>query len=78
MARATRNPDDGFWERLEEIERRVGALERQNPRAIDVDGIRTDLPSGRGPRVRILELSDGTFGVERWTAAGVRQVATFS
>jgi hypothetical protein len=78
MSRASRNPEDGFWERLDELERRVGAIERANPRAIVVHGIRTDLASGRGPRVRVLELSDGTYGIERWTAAGVRQVATFS
>jgi hypothetical protein len=57
--------------------RRLRALERQNPRTYVVTGPRSDLPGGVGPRVRYGELSDGTYGVERWTSAGVRQLPTW-
>lgn len=65
-------------------EERLSALERQSrvpavARETHVFyGQRTDLPAGWGPRVRIGLLSDGSYGVERWTSSGTRQVPTWS
>lgn len=42
------------------------------------NGPRTDLSTGWGVRVRVGKLSDGSFGIERYTSTGVRQVPTWS
>lgn len=78
MARIAGHPDDEFDRWIAEIEERVAALERRAPRYFVVEGTRSDLPGGRGPRARFGELSDGDFGAERWTSTGTRTKATFS
>lgn len=62
---------------LDELARRVAALERSAPDSFAVYGPRSDLAGGRGVRVRFGLLSDGTYGVERFSAAGVRTVPTW-
>jgi hypothetical protein len=48
----------------------------------EIWGPRSDDPEGDGSnvgvRVRIGELSDGSYGIERYTSAGVRQTPTWS
>lgn len=68
------NPDDRLVEEVISLRERVGALERRAPTYSTVDGPRSDLPAGRGPRLRYGLLSDGSYGVERWTLEGVRQL----
>lgn len=78
MSGTARHPDDGLLRLLDELQARLGALERRAPPYQTVDGPRTDLPSGRGPRVRTGLLTDGSYGIERWTEAGVRQIPTWN
>ena len=49
-----------------------------SPEGFAYHGVRTDLPGGRGIRTRIGRLSDGSYGIERYTSTGVRQVVTWS
>ncbi len=48
------------------------------PAKTSLNGVRSDLPEGHGVRVRIGELSDGSFGIERYSSAGVRTTVTWS
>jgi hypothetical protein len=48
------------------------------PDSVALNGPRNDLPSLWGVRVRIGLLSDGSYGVERYTINGIRQVPTWS
>lgn len=77
------DPNEKWLQLLDDYERRLRALERTSPVSVTFRGPRTDagtpgVVDGKGPRVRIGLLSDGSYGVERWTAAGVRQVPTWS
>lgn len=65
-------------ERLVALERRLLGLERAKPTAIVVEGPRSDLTGNRGPRVQMGLLTDGTYGIERWSSTGVRQTPTWS
>ena len=67
-------PAPSTWSRVRALER----AERARPESTIFEGPRTDLSSGRGVRVRIGLLSDGTYGVERFAADGTRTVATFA
>lgn len=78
MAGTPGNPDERLLDELDEIRRQLRALARRAPQYVVVEGPRTDIAGGRGPRARFGLLSDGTYGAERWTAAGVRTVATFA
>lgn len=78
MGDVARNPDERLLDELDDVQRRLRALERSAPAYIVVEGPRTDIAGGRGPRARFGLLSDGSYGAERWTAAGVRTVATFA
>lgn len=82
MARILRDPQERFLALLAALDRRLRALERAHPEATSYEGPRSDDPhangSNRGLRVRIGLLSDGTYGIERWTEAGVRQTPTWS
>lgn len=62
---------------VDELERRVAALERATPDSFAIFGPRSDLAGGRGVRVRVGLLSDGTYGVERFSSAGTRTVPTW-
>lgn len=64
-----------LWERLAALERELEAQKKEN--SFTIYGERTDLATGIGPRARFGVLSDGTYGAERWTSAGVRTVASF-
>lgn len=48
------------------------------PDSFALNGPRSDLAGGWGVRVRMGLLSDGSYGVERYTSTGVRQVPTWS
>lgn len=48
------------------------------PDSTALNGPRSDLASGWGIRVRFGLLSDGSYGIERYTASGTRQVPTWS
>ena len=78
----SRHPDDRFVSDYLQLRERVRRLEQANPEVVVVYGPRSDaaadVEGGEGPRLRLGVLSDGTYGVERWTEAGARQVATFS
>lgn len=78
MARTTRDPHDGLRALMEDVKRRLRALERVHPESATYEGPRSDLAAGRGPRVRVGLLSDGTYGIERWSSAGSREVGTFA
>jgi hypothetical protein len=72
------DPVARMMDRLARIEARLASLERLNFESIVLDGPRSDLPALVGPRVRIGLLSDGSYGVERWSASGVRTTPTWS
>lgn len=78
MAGTPGNPDERLMNELDDVQRRLRALERRAPQYLVVEGPRTDLAGGRGPRARFGLLTDGTYGAERWTAAGARTVAAFA
>lgn len=65
---------------LENGDARQGASERRT--SYEVWGTRTDDPEGDGSnigvRVRFGLLSDGSYGIERYTSAGTRQTPTWS
>lgn len=65
---------------IDSHEERLDSLERRD--TIEIWGTRTDDPEGdgsnEGVRVRVGELSDGTFGIERYTSTGTRQTPTWS
>lgn len=67
---------ESVFSRLAALERKAEAQEKQT--SITFLGSRTDLAAGIGPRARFGVLTDGTFGAERWTSAGVRQLPTWS
>jgi hypothetical protein len=48
------------------------------PERVGLNGPRIDDPTGWGPRYRAGKLSDDSFGVERFTSLGVRQVMVWS
>lgn len=75
MTKLSRDPHDRLADRLAGIERRLRAMERGFPQVLTLEGPRTDLPAGRGPRVRIGLLSDDTYGAERWAEDGTHSVA---
>jgi hypothetical protein len=65
------------------LTRRIRRLENPGQRLSAIYyGTRTDLASpthpAYGPRVTIGLLSDGSYGIERWTSAGVRTTPTWS
>jgi hypothetical protein len=51
---------------------------RRRGRSVSYHGPRTDIGRGWGVRVRIGRLSDGSYGVERWTTGGSRQTPSWS
>ena len=67
---------ESLWRRVASLERQVEAMEKQG--SVIIFGTRSDLAAGVGPRVQMGVLTDGTFGIERWTSAGVRTVGTFT
>lgn len=71
-------PLERLYAAIAQLERRLQGVERLHPEFIVVEGARTDLAGGRGPRVRFGLLTDSNYGVERWTSAGARQVPTWS
>ena len=76
LSRRTPDPDVD----LAQLAKQVESLQRRRLRTATFYGTRDDAPysGGLGPRVRVGELSDGTFGIERYTAAGVRQTVTWA
>lgn len=82
MGRVLRDPQERLLALIQGLNTRLKALERAHPETTSFEGPRSDDPHGngsnRGPRVRIGLLSDGSYGIERWTEAGVRQTPTWS
>jgi hypothetical protein len=48
------------------------------PTSYSINGPRSDLTGGWGPRVRIGILSDLSYGIERYSSGGVRTTPTWS
>jgi hypothetical protein len=48
------------------------------PEKVALNGPRLDDPSGWGTRYRLGKLSDGSYGVERFTSSGTRQTIVWS
>lgn len=61
-----------------QVTKQVQVQETVTPDSYCINGPRSDLPSGWGPRVRIGLLSDSSYGIERYTSTGVRQTTTWS
>lgn len=82
MARVLGDPHERLLAILDVIGERLRALERAHPETTSFEGPRSDDPHGngsnRGPRVRVGLLSDGSYGIERWTESGTRQTPTWS
>jgi hypothetical protein len=69
------DPFQRFNDRIVNLERQVASLTQLRAVTTTWYGPRSDL-SGQGPRVAAGLLSDGTYGVEVWSASGVRTVLT--
>jgi hypothetical protein len=68
-------PELALLDKIDDLEKRIRKLERRAPTSIVISGVRTDLPSGKGPRVQLGLLDDGIhYGYEMWSSAGAHTV----
>lgn len=68
---------DSAARQLGRIEKKQARAEAGTPESYAILGPRSDLATGVGVRVRIGLLSDGSYGIERYTSSGTRQVPTW-